>query len=456
MRKNENPGFDWDELVQRIQLKKVIPVIGQGLYWVEKDGKERLLYDYLAERMARETGIEPPARGNHRFAKAAFQFLKKKSPLQLRKFLSGMLGEVEPVTANPLWQLARVKPFNIFIDTAYDDFLAAALKAVRKRPTRVLQYTLQDKKLNKLDNRLFDELEESKATLVYHIYGSLERSIDPAFTEKDILETIVQFQEDMGAYPGNNLFQELKSSSLLFIGCGYDDWLFRFFTRTVANAPFQITPERHKYLFFADDRFHDKNNKKPPVEPLPRFLKNYQSEVFFSGGGTDFAEALFEKLEKELPEEIIPVTDFPAFAFISFHGANRAAAARLAANLRQDGIDVWLDEKKFEPGDKVDETIAKAIDTCPVFIPLISEESQQLQAENGTLKYHCREWEWAYGKKQAGHNPKTIMPVKIDGKGRIYDKFAGYFYVTVKDGRRTGGYDELKTRLLKMRHARGG
>ncbi len=79
-----------------------------------------------------------------------------------------------------------------FSKTAYDHFLADTIKSVRTIPTETFSYTLREKKLNKLDNDLFDKLEDSKATLVYNIYGNLKTSLDSAFTEKDILETIVE------------------------------------------------------------------------------------------------------------------------------------------------------------------------------------------------------------------------------------------------------------------------
>ena len=451
---NKNHDFNWDELLQLIQLKKVIPVVGHGLYRVEKEGKERLLYHYLAEKMAEKIGTPPLSEVSQRFSKTAFEFLKgNKNNLQLAKFLSAIVEEETLTAANPLWKLARVKAFNIFINTAYDHFLTDTVKSVRNIPTETHSYTLREKKLNKLDNDLFEKLEESKATLVFNIYGNLKNRIDSAFTEKDILETIVEFQKDMKAYPENNLFQALEGSSLLFMGCGYDDWLFRFFIRTVANVPYRLPKDPYKSLFIADDRFDD---KKDPPHQLPRFLKDYETEIFYAGGGKDFVDTLFEKLEKELPEEIIPVTDFPAFVFISFHGADRAAAVRLAANLREDGIDVWLDEKKFKPGDEVDDTIAKAIAKCPVFIPLVSEKTKNLQAESGGLKYHVREWEWGFGNKKAGNNPKHIIPVNIDGTDWIYDKFAGLFYVTVKGGARVDGYDDLKTKLLNIQRGTDG
>jgi hypothetical protein len=454
MNGNNDVGFNWDELLERIQLKKVIPVIGHGLYWIEKEGKERLLYDYLAEKMAEKIGISPLSEVSHRFSKTAFEFLKgNKNNLELSKFLSAMVEEETLTAANPLWKLARIKAFNIFINTAYDHFLADTIKSVRNIPTETHSYTLREKKLNKLDNDLFEKLEESNATLVYNIYGNLKNRIDSAFTEKDILETIVEFQKDMKAYPENNLFQALEGSSLLFMGCGYDDWLFRFFIRTVANAPYRLPRDPYKSLFIADDRFDD---KKDPSHQLPRFLKDYESEIFYAGGREDFVDTLFEKLEEAFPGEIIPVTDFPAFVFISFHGANRAVAERLAANLREDGIDVWLDKKKRKPGGKVDDTITKAISKCPVFIPLVSEETKTLQAKSGVLKYHVEEWTWAFGNNKTGNNPKHIIPVNIDGTDWIYNKFADLFYVTVKGGERVDEYDDLKTKLLDIQRGSDG
>jgi hypothetical protein len=77
--------FNWDELLVRIESKKIIPVIGYGLYWIEKEGKGRvLLYDYLAEKMAEEIGMPPLTGESHKFSKTAFEFLKKNRNNYLR------------------------------------------------------------------------------------------------------------------------------------------------------------------------------------------------------------------------------------------------------------------------------------------------------------------------------------------------------------------------------------
>ncbi len=35
-------NFNWDQLLARIESNNVIPVIGHGLYWIERDGQESL------------------------------------------------------------------------------------------------------------------------------------------------------------------------------------------------------------------------------------------------------------------------------------------------------------------------------------------------------------------------------------------------------------------------------
>ena len=444
--------FNWDELLDRIESKKIIPVIGHGLYWIETEGKGKvLLYDFLADKLAEEMGMSLPTDMSHKFSKAAFEFLKKNrnNYLRLSKFLKNIVKEEKLIEATPLRKLARIKAFKLFINTAYDDFLVNAIKTARDFPTKVLCYTLKEKKLNKLDRELFESMKESGCTLVYNIYGNFGKylNIDPSYTEKDILETIVELQKDMKAHPENNLFQELESKSLLFMGCGYDDWLFRFFVRTVANEPFQSPKNPNKFIFIGDN-FGD--NIKDPFNELPRFLKSYESEVYYSCDGKDFVDTLFKKMEKEFPDEIIPGTGFPVTTFISFHGDNRSAAERLASNLREDGIDVWLDEKEFEPGDEVDDTIIKAIKKCAAFIPLVSGESQNIQADNGTLKYHCQEWECACSLSESGNNPRTIIPVKIDNTDWMYYKFRNLYFISVTGGDRGEGYEKLKNKLLKL------
>jgi tetratricopeptide (TPR) repeat protein len=442
--------FNWDELLRRINIGNIIPVIGHGLYRVEIESKGKggvLLYDYLAERVLKECGIPLRPDENHKFAKACLAFLKKTNNtyLQLSEFLKEILKEVRLIPGASLWKLARIKTFNIFITTAYDYLLVNTIKTVRQIPTKVHFYSLDEKNLDQLKDDLFDCVRGQKCTLVYHIFGNMGKTIAPAYTERDILETLLEFQKDTVKKPENHLFQVLQSKSLLFMGSGFDDWLYRLFIRIISNQPYEYAGQRATNKYVADDF---SNYKEDPFHELARFLRDYNTEVFYTGSGSDFVDMLFDKLEQIYPEEIISPSDFPDTVYISFDGRDRPEANRLATHLREEGIDVWLDERHLKAGDPVDKIIMKAIDNCPVFIPLISKNSQQLQTGDGKLKYHIREWEYAYSQKI--YKDKAIIPIKIDDTGWIYDKFVNFIFFNIPGGKRLGDYEKLKNRLLEM------
>ncbi len=50
-------SFDWDDLLDCIEEKSVIPIIGQDLLTVAIDGKQQTLQQWLAIRLAEELGI---------------------------------------------------------------------------------------------------------------------------------------------------------------------------------------------------------------------------------------------------------------------------------------------------------------------------------------------------------------------------------------------------------------
>ncbi|MDQ1354154.1 MAG: hypothetical protein QG657_4463 [Acidobacteriota bacterium] len=443
---NANPcvDFKWDELLGRICKQNVIPVIGPGLYTVRtSDAGDTLLYPYLAKKVAEKIGLSP-GHENLSFASAVFQYLEKNHDdyLGMNDFLSDQLKTVYPVPESPLWKLARVKSFPLFITTTHDEYLEQILAGVREYPTKVVRYTVADKRRHGLDAQVFQELKEGKRSLVYHIYGSAEHSITPSYTEKDIIETIVTLQKDMELEPGNPFFQELKTGSLLFIGCGYDDWLFRFFIRTMTNKPYNRSCDPQGRSFIGDDfeTFHRGG--------LRDFLKAHAAEVYYSGGNSDFVDRLFQCMAEKYPDKIIQPDMFPRLVFISFHGGDREAAKRLAENLKADGIPVWLDERELEPGDTVDDEISRAISRCAVFIPIVSKNAQQIQLDDGrSVKYHIREWEWGYGQYTQGQNPHHIMPVKIDDTPWIYRSFEKLIYLSIPGGERQREYHKLLDKL---------
>lgn len=441
-------GFQWDELLNRMKWGNVIPVIGQGLYRVEtgsQHNKDVRLYDYLADRLSEEYGLQLPIVANHRFAAAALEFLKRKPNryVELSRFLMEEITHTRLIPASPLMKLAGIKSFEMFITTAYDDFLTVSLRKHRRAKVSKIAYGGVEKR-SRLDiNDLFDYRNNPRQILVYHILGHIKENSFPAYTESDIMESMLELKKDMESQHQNRLFWKLQSSCLLFLGCGFDDWLSRFFIRIMSNQEFQFSRGKQFVEFVGDDF----SNRKDPFNELPMFLKEHHIQVFHCNGGSDFVDLLYDKVRKEAPEEIImPGESGPVF--ISFHGADRETARKLAAFLKEDGIETWLDERRITPGDKIDETITRAIDNAAVFIPLISRHSMQVQREDGQLAYHVREWERAYGNTFSGENNISIVPVNIDNTAWQYEKFKGLAYIDIPGGDRCGDYGKLLKRLF--------
>ena len=449
--------FRWDVLLRQIKRKQVIPVIGHGLYRVnvESEGKNNyLLYDYLAEQVAAKCGMTIQADENHKFAKACFQFLKKNNHfgayLDLFEILNEILEDVRLVSDNSLCKLARIKNFDMFINTAYDDFLANSINSVRRSPTKPLSYARTDKNFDSLNPKLFDSNGKLKCTLVYHIFGNFDDNA-PAYTESDILETLMQFNKDMETNPNTTFFKKLGESCLLFIGCNFDDWLFRFFIRILSNQSYSFFQNNHNFKLIAGNYFC--NNKKDPFYDLLRFLRANNVMDCFPTSGEDFIDLLFEQMERDYSNDIIQPSDSPYTAFISFEGKDREAAQLLTDNLKKDGLVVWLDEREFKGGDDVDKKIINTIDRCSVFIPLVSRNSKQLLTDEGKLRYHIREWQQAYNKTQLDDKKLTIIPVTIDDidwkSDKGWNKFDDLYYYKIPGGNRLGDYENLKNQLIE-------
>ncbi len=446
---NANPcgDFKWDDLLYRINRNKVIPVIGEGLYWVNTpDAENVLLYPYLAEKLVQEMGLAP-LKPNETFYQTVFRYLEQKNSdyRDVNEFLSYHLETISLVPEGPLWQLARIKAFSLFINATYDNYLEQTLKNVRSHTVDTIHYTVHDKWSRPPDPSIAKMLSERQRSFIFNVYGSANHNLFPAYTEKDILETIVTFQKDMETERINPFFQTLERSSLLFMGCGYEDWLFRFFIRTISNKPYDRKREQDHLQFIGDA------SQVLNCGGLVSFLKAYAAEVYYSSGNREFVNRLFQEIEEKHPMDIIQEDDFPGPAFISFNGIDRNAAECLAARLLEDGIKVWYDQWDLSPGDEVDVKIAKAISARAVFIPIVSNAAKQFRPHNGKIvKYHIREWEWAYNRSISGENPVRIIPVIIDDTDWMYDSFRKYSYLKIPGGERTGQYEKLRARLREI------
>jgi tetratricopeptide (TPR) repeat protein len=63
--------------------------------------------------------------------------------------------------------------------------------------------------------------------------------------------------------------------------------------------------------------------------------------------------------------------------FLSYAREDTAAAKRIAEALRSHGIEVWFDQSELRGGDAWDAKIRKQIDSCTLFVPIVSRHTEE-------------------------------------------------------------------------------
>jgi hypothetical protein len=403
--------FAWDRLLGLIAERKVIPIIGQDLLRVEVAGRSVLLYRYLAERLAQKLGVEMPSEtAVNPLHETAARHLSAHGEwneiyAQLRSLLPEILKLPLP---EPLKKLAEIRRLRLFLTTTFDPLLQRALDEVRYQGdpvTEVLSFAPTG------TGDIDVPLPES-GTTVFHLLGRISYSADDyAVHEDDVVEFMVALHSTERR-PAK-LFRELVLRDLLIIGSGFDDWLTRFFIRSVRQKRLWLgsTPTG----FVADDR------TRGDTELLHYLQQSACVKVFDEGGPIEFVDQLHERWqawEHEAAAEQaaagprrsdLEIVD--GGVFISYVTKDRPYAEKIAAALRALKIDVWYDQTELRSGDAFGPKIRTAIERAAAFVPIISQDAV------ATGKHYF--WsEWTYGIEQSkfyGPADAYFLPVLVDG-----------------------------------------
>ena len=133
--------------------------------------------------------------------------------------------------------------------------------------------------------------------------------------------------------------------------------------------------------------------------------------------------------------------------FLSYASQDAVAASRIAASLREAGIEVWFDVSELRGGDLWHQSILKQIRECRLFLPIISSATEA-RGEG----YFRLEWKLAVDRSHlmAG-DQRFIVPVVIDEtimeSARVPDPFRDYQWMRLP---RDGRTDDLKDRILQL------
>lgn len=410
----------WNQLLTMIDRGNVVPVVGEDLLQMPGDPAGRTLYPMLAERFAAAVGIDNEATRGDLSATVRQHPDFRDNPHDVYQELGQELESWNPPIPEPLRALARIRHFNLFVSTTFDNLLERALNEERfggKPRTEVVTYS---PKHVPDDSRLAASLSSGRV-VVFQMFGHYATPLQYALTEGDRVEYMHALQS--AEYRPKRMLSELYERPLLFVGNSFPDWLTRMFLRMVRKTPLDHRDVPKQYL--ADVQVAE--------DPILRFFLRHfatNTELVDDMDPARFVTELARRWHERFSDQPVAAAAAPAPAaaprpmpknavFISYCATDAsgrpARDARVALAIRDAlearGIDVWLDKDQLLGGDEYERKIERYINTCSLFMPLISATTES--REDGFFR---KEWSWALRKLPdfTGSGRQFLFPVVID------------------------------------------
>jgi hypothetical protein len=442
-------GF-WDNLLDYIEDRTVVPVIGPELVTVREGDREVLLYRWVAQRLAADLEL-PTAElpGDFGLNEVVALHLRRRGEREeLYPHIHRMLRHAALAPAEPLRALAGIAGFDLFVSLTFDSLLADALGAARAGGPRAEQIAYSPSTVGDLPC----PKRELRQPVVFHLLGRASASPDYAICDEDLLEFLHAMQ-DKQRQP-KTLFDELRGNHLLFLGCSFGDWLARFFLRTARSL--ELSQKRRRWDVLV-------GGKMAHEAGLALFLESFSSDArLVPLAPAEFVAELARRWQAAHPAAEPAVQEaggrkVPDGAiFVSYASEDVEAAGRLVEGLRASGLEVWFDKAALQLADDWARSIRRGIERCSLFLPVVSRRSL---SEENRRRYFWREWNDAddFARGMAP-DEAFVVPVVIDDtridRAPLPDSFKRAQGTSLPDGKLTPDVAELLRELVRDFHRR--
>jgi hypothetical protein len=236
----------WDDLIGRIQDGRCTPLIGAGA-----SANALPLGREIAEEWASKYEYPLPDPGNLPRV-AQYVAVSRDDHVAPKEWIARNFKGVTPPDftdpKDPHAVLASI-PFEIYITTNYDGFMAQALDAADRTPRVEMcgwNRSVRDE-ITDPDSKFYpeDDPPSAESPLVFHLHGTQEMPESLVLTEDDYIDFLVSLvrSENMRLLP-SRIQKALTRNAVLFVGYSLADWTFRVIFRglVVGMQPGEMRP----------------------------------------------------------------------------------------------------------------------------------------------------------------------------------------------------------------------
>ena len=428
----KNKDFEaLSDLCDLIESNKVIPIIGFGLFdsaFADKrENKNVDSFTILAEAYNKELCDElrknlPISSGFDLINGLAYCLPEEKKATfrnRISRIISELRDKIDPVP-DCFEQLARIKPFKFYVNATVFNSLELAVntfKVPKAQNDDDSNYSVVN-----YNSRLSEEVNfhyeyhpgnfsttDFKKPIICNLLGTHDKSGgEYVLTDVHYMELLVRMLAAKDSM-FSNLSSVFEDAALLFIGCNFPDWIFRFFLRFCfgskmmnkgaleKNFLIEELTDEHSKAFLIGNHKIKKFNEKPDV----------------------LVNRIYNELEGRNRRNNIEESFFNNRVFISYNREDFDLAGKINYQLKAKNIDTFFDENRdesgLEHGDDLDPKIRKAIDSSSHFLAILTSN---LHKKENMKKYYKREWNYAAENKDIkviyplwsnDYNPHTLL-----------------------------------------------
>lgn len=385
----------WMDLIERIKESNVVPVIGTECL---VNGQDNNLHRRIIKLLAQEADIRQTPQSfseltDNTLFKSKFKGTPYLYPIIHRIFETNDRLEATDI----IKRLLGTRKFPFVLTTSFASVIEKYLIKIWEGNNIDVYSFGVNKECRMRSSFDVSEGDDLQRPGIYYLFG--KESARPesfAVTEED-LEKFLRSLLDTNTQP-HHLLDSLKGKSVLFFGCSYPDWFFRFLLRA-----FKKDSDNANIYVVTNDNVSAN---------FTAYLR--RNDIFVYDGYASFVEKLEEKLRDSDWDLGVPQRN--ADVYLSFTRRNLPFVERLSSELTARGLWVWYDLTKLS-GEHHLSQLEESIKTAKVFVPIISE-----QIMNQTNTYHTYRFEWkvAIDTQKQRHDYKMI-PVVIGDEWSLTD-----------------------------------